>query len=97
MLSRSLFVCQSLTLNVMTQVSQFVSNSHLCHYVIKNELKSVSGVTVVIVVTVVSVVFVVFLNYNDYKDHKEQIMYSCALCARCNVTVRVSYSLTDWD
>ena len=31
MLSRSLSDCQSLTLNVMIQVSQFVSNSQLCH------------------------------------------------------------------
>ena len=31
MLSRSLSVCKSLLLNVMIQVSQFVSNSQLCH------------------------------------------------------------------
>ena len=33
MLSRSLSVCKSLLLNVMIQVSQFVSNSQLCHWV----------------------------------------------------------------
>ena len=33
MLSRSLFDCQSLTLNVMIEVSQFFSNSQLCHQV----------------------------------------------------------------
>ena len=32
MLSRSLFDCQSLTLNVMIQVSQFVMGSQLCQY-----------------------------------------------------------------
>ena len=32
MLSRSLSDCQSLTLNVMIQVSQFVRKSQLCHY-----------------------------------------------------------------
>ena len=31
MLSRSLSDCKSLLLNVMFQVSQFVSNSQLCH------------------------------------------------------------------
>ena len=31
MLSRSLSDCKSLTLNVMIQVLQFVSNSQLCH------------------------------------------------------------------
>ena len=31
MLSRSLSDCQSLTLNVMIQVSQFVSDSQMCH------------------------------------------------------------------
>ena len=31
-LSRSLSDCKSLTLNVMIQVSQFVSNPQLCHY-----------------------------------------------------------------
>ena len=31
MLSRSLSGCKSLLLNVMIQVSQFVSNSQLCH------------------------------------------------------------------
>ena len=33
MLSRSLFDCQSSTLKVMIQFSQFVSNSQLCHQV----------------------------------------------------------------
>ena len=33
MLSRSLSDCQSLTLNVMIQVSQVVSSGQLCHYV----------------------------------------------------------------
>ena len=36
MLLKSLSDCQSLTLNVMIQVSQFVSNSQLCHYVTKS-------------------------------------------------------------
>ena len=31
MLSRSLFDCKSLLLNVMIQVSQFISNCRLCH------------------------------------------------------------------
>ena len=31
MLSRSLADCKSLTLNFIVQVSQFVSNSQLCH------------------------------------------------------------------
>ena len=35
MLSRSLSDCKSLLLNVMIQVSQFVSNIQLCHYVTK--------------------------------------------------------------
>ena len=33
MLSRSLFDCQSSTLNIMIRFSQFVSNSQLCHQV----------------------------------------------------------------
>ena len=32
MLSRSLSDCQSLTLNVMIQISQFVRKTQLCHY-----------------------------------------------------------------
>ena len=36
MLSRSLFDCQSLTLNVMIQVSQFVNSSQLCHSIALN-------------------------------------------------------------
>ena len=36
MLSRSLSDCKSLTPNVMIQVSQFVSNSKLCHLVTKS-------------------------------------------------------------
>ena len=30
-------------------------------------------------------------------NQKQQIMVSCALCTRCNATVRVSFSLTLWD
>ena len=36
MLSRSLIECQSLTLNFMIQVSQFVNNSQLCHSIALN-------------------------------------------------------------
>ena len=36
MLPRSLSECQSLTLNVMIRVSQFVRNSQLCHLVAKS-------------------------------------------------------------
>ena len=38
MLSKSLSDCKSLLLNVMIQVSQFVSNSQLCHYKVTNSL-----------------------------------------------------------
>ena len=42
MLSRSLSDCKSLTPNAMIQVSQFVCNSQLCHYVTKSLNRSQS-------------------------------------------------------
>ena len=42
MQSRSVSDCKSLTLNVMIQVSTFVSNSHLCQYVTKSLNRSQS-------------------------------------------------------
>ena len=60
MLSRSLSDCKSLLLNVMIQVSQFVSNSQLCHLVTKSLNRSQSNyVSVVIVVIVIEVASVI--------------------------------------
>ena len=41
--------------------------------------------------------FCVFVCYIFACCQQEQIMISCALCARCKATVRVSFSLTFWD
>ena len=40
MRSKSLSEYQSLTLNVMTQVSQFVRNNQLCHQVTRSQIRS---------------------------------------------------------
>ena len=46
--------------------------------------------------SLMSLLILQWLNdYNDYQ--KEQIIVSCALCAHCNATVRVSFLLTLWD
>ena len=82
MLSRSLSDCKSLLLNVMIQVSQFVSNSQLCHQVTKllSISIAVSVVIVVIVVTVVTIVTEVANSINCPQSKSKPKLLSLCVC-----------------